>query len=251
MYAILALMCNWSISPWYLSIPLIPAHIMGGHCAVLLASVCYITDTTGEKDRTMLLAWLQAFSFGGVLLGIFAGPLIYKHYGYAIVFTTAAICCKLALIYTYFCVPETVKDASKVYQIDVPIFVTGFDNLFMCAFHEQESICGLFKFSVVKELFASSLVARDGFHRSIVWIAISVLTFGIMTLDGEFSIGFLFTRARLGWNVQQYSYLNGANVLIHIAGVLCGVSLFDRVLGNSYKRLICKFQNTLCITSIA
>lgn len=114
MYGILSLMCNWNISPWYLLIASIPPSLMGGFCAIMLATVCHVSDTTTEKDRTMLLAWLQATILGGVVIGTFTGPLIYKTWGFTTVFTTATICCIVALIYSYYCIPETVPNASKV-----------------------------------------------------------------------------------------------------------------------------------------
>lgn len=114
MYAAFSIICSWNMSPWYLLIPSLPAFLLGGTCAVMIGAVCHITDITTEKDRTMLLAWLQAAILVGYVLGIFAGPLIYEKCGYTTVFSTAAICCMVALLYTFFFVAETVQDTSKV-----------------------------------------------------------------------------------------------------------------------------------------
>ncbi|XP_046743013.1 proton-coupled folate transporter-like [Diprion similis] len=223
-YISLALMCNWNMNPWYFLIPSVPASALGGVSAVIIASMCHISDTSGEKDRTMLLAWLQASVFIGVLFGIFTGPLIYKMSGYTAVFSTAAICCTMALLYIYFLVEETVRDTSK------------------------ESIRGLFKISSVRELVASAFEKRDGFFRTVVWLAICILALSVMVVEGEVSIGFLFTRERLGWDVQRFSYFSGTGVLFSIPCMIFGVSLFSRVLGFS-DTLITGIALTSCLGS--
>ncbi|XP_046480458.1 probable peptidoglycan muropeptide transporter SLC46 isoform X2 [Neodiprion pinetum] len=205
-YISLTFMCNWNMNPWYFLIPSLPASALGGLSAVIIASMCHIADTSAEKDRTMLLAWLQASVYTGVLFGIFTGPLIFKTSGYTAVFSTAAICCMLALLYIYFFVQETVQDTSK------------------------ESIRGLFKISSVQELVSSAVEKRDGFFRPVVWLAICILALSVMVLEGEVSISFLFTRERLGWDVQRYSYFSGTAVLLSIPCMIVGVSLFSRIL---------------------
>ncbi|XP_012251995.1 proton-coupled folate transporter-like [Athalia rosae] len=207
MFVMLSFICNWNISPWYLLIPSIPGFGMGGFCTVILASICHISDTTVEKDRTMLLAQLQASLIFGLLLGVFIGPFIFKYCGYTTVFSTAAICSLLALLYTYFFIQETVKDASK------------------------ESMRGIFKISSVKGIFKSCLVKRAGCHRGVIWLAIFTLTVSVMVVEGHATIGFLFARERLAWNVQQYGYYGGVELLLSVIGVLSGVTLFSNVLG--------------------
>ncbi|XP_015512724.1 tetracycline resistance protein, class D-like isoform X1 [Neodiprion lecontei] len=199
----------WDTNPWYLVIPSVPAFSFGGVCAVMIAAMCHISDITAEKERTMLMTWLQASVFLGIILGRFITPWIFEHYGYTAVFGASAVCCILALTYTYFIVPETVRDASK------------------------ESIREVFRISSIRELLISSLQKRDGFHRSVVWFAIFALTLTGLVFQGEISIEFLFTRARLGWDVQHYSYYSGIGYMLSMPCMVIGVTLFSRVLGFS------------------
>ncbi|XP_046746426.1 uncharacterized protein LOC124411378 [Diprion similis] len=53
-----------------------------------------------------------------------------------------------------------------------------------------------------------------------------------MVTGGNTSIGFLFAKARLDWNVAQYSYVTGVGHLLNIIA-LCGASLFGTRLGTS------------------
>lgn len=59
----------------------------------------------------------------------------------------------------------------------------------------------------------------------------------MMVYQGDASIGFYFARERVGWDVEAYSYYSGASVLLGIAGVFCGVSLFSRILGMYYFKI--------------
>ncbi|XP_046746261.1 tetracycline resistance protein, class D-like [Diprion similis] len=204
-----ALISIWDMNPWYLVIPSVPAFSFGGVCAIMIAAMCHISDSTTEKERTMLMTWLQASVFLGIILGRFITPLIFNSYGYTAVFGTSAICCIVALIYTFFIVPETVRDASK------------------------ESIRGLFRISAIRELFITAFQRRDGFQRSVVWLSIFTLTLTGLIFQGETSIEFLFTRARLGWDVQHYSYVNGIGYMLSMPCMIIGIALFSRVLGFS------------------
>ncbi|XP_046615096.1 tetracycline resistance protein, class D-like isoform X1 [Neodiprion virginianus] len=209
MFGLLSLLCSWDVSPWYLIIPSIPGYILGGSGTVILAAMCYISDTTAEKDRTMLMAWLQASIFGGVVLGVFGGPIIFQNCGYTTVFSIGAMCCASALLIIYFTIPESAKDAT-----------------------EKSQMHGLFEIALLKKLATSIIVKRYGFHRPVVWLVMFIFTTCAMIIAAETSIGFLFVKARLGWDVAQYSYVNGVGLLLNITA-LFGVSLLGHSAGSA------------------
>ncbi|XP_046742668.1 tetracycline resistance protein, class D-like [Diprion similis] len=209
MFGLLSLICSWDISPWYLVIPSIPGYISGGSGTVILAAMCYVSDTTTQKDRTMLMAWLQGSIFGGVVLGVFGGPIILNNCGYTTVFSIGAMCCATAILLVYFTIPESVKGATKVSQKN-----------------------RLFEVALLKKLTTSITVKRYGFHRSVVWLVIFVFTTCAMIISAEMSIGFLFAKARLGWDVAQYSHFGGVGTLLNITA-LFGVPLLGAVPGIS------------------
>lgn len=93
----------------------------------------------------------------------------------------------------------------------------------------------MFDLSFAKELVSSIVVKREGFHRGVVILTMSIVTLYIMVLEGEISIGYLFTRERLAWDIQHFSWVISAGILINMAGVLVGVSLLSGVFGNLYN----------------
>lgn len=227
-YLTLSFLTDLNISPWYLLLASIPANIVGGISTAMLACICYVSDITAEKQRIVQLTLIEASLSGGELLGSFSGPSIYVHFGCTNVFRTATVCCTSAVAYIYFCIPESVENTSKVSLQSVVM------NLFILqtsiAVFSQKSIRGLFRMSLVKDLAISSSKKRDGFDRSVVWLGISTFTLNSIISGGHQTITFLFTRVRLGWDVQRYSYYIVTGIVLRITG-LCGVSFFGSVLG--------------------
>lgn len=89
----------------------------------------------------------------------------------------------------------------------------------------------LFDVSLVKDLINTCIKKRDGFDRCIVWCCITYLILYIITMDGDMSISYLFSNARFGWNVSQYSNYMGANVALGIIGTLIGVKIIGSLAG--------------------
>lgn len=98
-------MTIWDINPWFLLIAYIPYACCGGFCIILLGTVCYLSDISNEQERGWQLAWMEALISVGILIGILAGPIIFKIYGYTLVFVIATICCILAGLHICFLVP--------------------------------------------------------------------------------------------------------------------------------------------------
>lgn len=95
----------------------------------------------------------------------------------------------------------------------------------------QEAICKIFDFVLVKDLVSTCIKKRDGFNRLLVWSCIACLTLLLITLQGEFTIAYLFTSARLGWNVEEYSTYVGASVVVGIFGTILGIKLMRQCAG--------------------
>ncbi|XP_026829636.1 uncharacterized protein LOC105278156 isoform X2 [Ooceraea biroi] len=68
-YLLLCVMANWEIAAWYVLLAYIPTTLLGGIGVVMLASFCYITDITNENKRAWHLAWLDASTNAGLLIG--------------------------------------------------------------------------------------------------------------------------------------------------------------------------------------
>ncbi|XP_012270846.1 proton-coupled folate transporter-like [Orussus abietinus] len=213
MFIIFSFLCNWDIDPWFLLLAYVPPAFCGGFCALILATYCYISDITTDVDRAWQLAWLEASISIGLLLGIFLGPLVYDKFGYSVVFIVATACCITATLYVLFYVPEPVRNQSTA------------------------SWGSLFNISLVQEMVRSCIKRRNGFDRTIVWCCIIALALSILVLEGESTIGFLFARERLGWDIMQFSNYLGTNVIMGIFGTILGVKLLGDYVGVSNTAL--------------
>lgn len=198
---ILSVMSIYEISPWFLLAAYIPHACLGGFCIILLGTICYISDISDEQERGWQLAWMEALISVGILCGILTGPIIFRTYGYVAVFGSATVCCTLAALHIYFLVPET------MYNSDSITFGTMFD------------------IRLVKKLVNTCIQKRDGFNRYIVWCCISSIILMVIVLQGEMTIDFLFTSARLGWNVNEYSIYLATTIMLKILGLLFGVKV--------------------------
>lgn len=107
-------MANWEITAWYFLLAYIPTAFLGGIGILMLASFCYIIDITDDYERAWHLAWLDAMTSIGLLIGLFSGPVIFDAYGYTTVFGTATVLCAVAILYILIFVPETIHNDSSV-----------------------------------------------------------------------------------------------------------------------------------------
>lgn len=200
-YFLLSSMTIWDINPWFLLIAYIPYACCGGFCIILLGTVCYLSDISNEQERGWQLAWMEALISVGILIGILAGPIIFKIYGYTLVFVIATICCILAGLHICFLVPETSHITDSI------------------------TIKSLFNIHLVRKLISTCTKKRDGFNRYIVWCCIISIILIVIAMQGEMTIGFLFVSARFGWDINKYSIYLATNIILTILGITFGVKM--------------------------
>ena len=107
-------MSNFDVNPYWYLLPSISSAILGGFPPILMTFFCYIADVTDSKNRAWHLACVDTTMFTGMLAGIFAGPVLFKSYGYAVVFSLSGALHVFAVFYTFFFVKETVYTDNKV-----------------------------------------------------------------------------------------------------------------------------------------
>ncbi|XP_076278681.1 putative peptidoglycan muropeptide transporter SLC46 [Lasioglossum baleicum] len=202
-------MTIWDISPWFLLIAYIPYTCLGGFCIILLGTICYISDISNKKDRAWQLAWMETSIFIGLILGLLVGPIVFRAYGYTSVFWSATVCCIIAGLHICFLTPETISNSSS------------------------KNLSSLFDIDLVKELISTCTKKRDGFNRYIVWCCISVIILLVIVFNGEMTIGYLFTSARLGWDVDKYSDYVAIKLLLITFGIIFGVNVLTTYTGFS------------------
>ncbi|XP_031366296.1 uncharacterized protein LOC102679017 isoform X3 [Apis dorsata] len=194
-----------SIIPALLSLFLGPWSDIYGRKSIILSgyigTVCYLSDISNEQERGWQLAWMEALISIGILIGILAGPIIFKIYGYTLVFVIATICCILAGLHICFLVPETIHITDSI------------------------TIKSLFNIHLVRKLISTCTKKRDGFNRYIVWCCIISIILMVIAMQGEMTIGFLFVSARFGWDVNKYSIYLATNIILTILGITFGVKM--------------------------
>ncbi|KAF7987500.1 hypothetical protein HCN44_003262 [Aphidius gifuensis] len=210
MYVLMTILSKWDVDPWIFLIAFIPSSLLGGVCVLMLATFCYLTDITNNDTRAWRLAWFEACLSIGLVVGIFIGPMIFKIYGYTKLFIVSSTCSGCSLLFIIFFVPETV-----------------FIN------RENQKWGSVFDFKLVKELIETSTKEKVGLNRKSLWGCIITLALLIVILNGDISVGYLFTSARLGWNTIEYSRFKGLSIAISIIGTIIGVRLFGRTFGFS------------------
>ncbi|KOC63079.1 Proton-coupled folate transporter [Habropoda laboriosa] len=195
-YLIVSFISIFDISPWFLLIAYIPYACLGGFCIILLGTICYITDISDEQERGWQLAYMQVLISVGILTGILAGPVIFQAYGYTIVFAITTVCCILASLHIYFLVPDTTYNTDSM------------------------TLKNLFNVHLVKKLISTCTKKRDGFDRNIVWCCITSIILMATVLEGNITVEFLFTTARLGWDVTTFSIYVATNIILSILGII-------------------------------
>ncbi|KAG5896424.1 hypothetical protein JTB14_022503 [Gonioctena quinquepunctata] len=109
-----------STSPWYFLIASIPQMFTGGIPTHMMVCLTYISDVTTEKTRGIRMAFLEASVIIGLFLGNMASSYLLHATNYESVFMVAALCNAASLIYTIFCIPESVENIATEEKIRAP-----------------------------------------------------------------------------------------------------------------------------------
>ncbi|VEN33708.1 unnamed protein product [Callosobruchus maculatus] len=96
--------------PWYLALCSLPETVTGSFPTFFTMVLSYISDTSTEENRAMRMVVFEAIVTVGSLLGSMGGPYIFYMTSYQAIFGIAAICHFIALLYTWFLVPESVTN---------------------------------------------------------------------------------------------------------------------------------------------
>ncbi|XP_008554902.2 tetracycline resistance protein, class D [Microplitis demolitor] len=204
-YTILSILSTFDTNPWMTLIAFLPSALLGNSC--LLATICYISDTTVPEKRSWRLACLQTSLRVGLLIGTFIGPLIFQELGYTFLFIIAASLSLLSLLYVLFMVPESIQN------------------------EPTEKWGNPFDFSLVKQLITTCTKKRDSLNRELLWSSLLVLSLIRIIVDGTLDINYLFAHAKLGWNIVQYSMFNSFSMVTLIIGTFCGIKVMTDYIG--------------------
>lgn len=229
----MSILSYMNMSPYWFLLPSVPAALMGGYPVVLLTFFCYITDVTNEENRMWNLACLEISYIFGLLFGQLSGPVIFKKYGYSIVYLTSSGITMFMIFYTIVSVKETITNENGV-STALKLFFC-YQNVFKNNIILQRNWKRIFDVSLLKELFRVVTKKRDGFDRLLVCCGILAMAMCVVVYQGNSSIAFLFTSSRLGWNISDFSYCSATLTLISIFGMNFLIKIVGSIL-SKYKK---------------
>ncbi|XP_008554900.2 proton-coupled folate transporter-like [Microplitis demolitor] len=228
-YIILCTLSSFDANPWLYLLPYVPTALLGS--GLLLATNCYVSDTTHPEKRAWRLACLQTCVHVGLVIGTLIGPFIYKQLGYTYLFIIAAFSSLSSLLYVVFVVPESVKNESN------------------------KKWGNPFDLSLVKQLVLTCTKKRDGLNRGMLWSCLLVLSLSKILTNGHTNIIYLFVNAKLGWDVVRYSMFHSFSMVITIIGTFGGVKVMKHYIGFLDISIILVgslsgFLSTMCLSFV-
>ncbi|XP_057320087.1 proton-coupled folate transporter-like isoform X2 [Microplitis mediator] len=226
-FIILCILSSFDTNPWLYLLAYVPTALLGS--VLLLATTCYVSDTTHPEKRAWHLACIQACVQGGQLIGTFTGAFIFKQIGYTYLFTIAALISISSVVYVVFVVPESIKNNSN------------------------EKWGNPFNLSSVKQLVLTCTTKRDGLNRGLLWSCLIILSLFRIFNNGNTNVIYLFVKAHLGWDIVQYSMFNSLSIVIAIIGTFGGVKVMKHYIGLTDVNMIILgslsgFSAAMCIS---
>ncbi|XP_034934615.1 proton-coupled folate transporter-like [Chelonus insularis] len=208
-YFMVSILNLWDVNPWLFLLTTIPSSLCGGGAGVMLASFCFISDIISSDKRTWHLACLEGAITSGLVIGTFIGPLIFKQFGYLILYAISFIIACIAFLYVTFYVPETIQNETN------------------------EKWGNPFDLKLVKELFVTTTKKRPGLNRWVLWSCISILAIFVIIADGNAQINYLFANIRLGWDSVKFSTYHSISIFLSVVGMFLILKLMKNYLGFS------------------
>uniref|UniRef100_A0A7G3B2D9 Putative transporter add1 major facilitator superfamily protein n=1 Tax=Lutzomyia longipalpis TaxID=7200 RepID=A0A7G3B2D9_LUTLO len=201
----------FTITPWLYILAYVPVMFSGGTCALITGTFCYITDITTEKNRAIRMGIAEGVLFAGLFLGSISSSYVLQLTNVSTVFTISGLFCILGILYIWLCLPET---------IDYEDFVGS-------KFRE------LFRFDHVCDMFKTSFMPRPDNRRVIIWLAIAGLVVSIAMMEGNMSVFFLFTRAKFGWTIREYTIYESVSIVVQMVGGIVTLCILKKIFGIS------------------
>ncbi|XP_044580337.1 proton-coupled folate transporter-like [Cotesia glomerata] len=206
-YIIMFILTYFDANPWLILLSYLPTALLGS--GLLLATTCYVSDTTEPDKRPWRLACLQTCVHVGLIIGTFSGAFIFQRLGYMYLFVIAASLSLFSLLYVFFIVPESIKKKPDK-KWGNPL------NL-----------------SFVKQLIFSCTKQRDGLNRGLLWNCLLIVSLYRIVTNGHTNVIYLFVNAKLGWNIVDYSMFNSLSMVISIVGTFSSLKLMKDYMGFS------------------
>lgn len=198
------------ISPWIYVLPHFPAVLTGGYGTLLLLSLCYVTDTSDDFNRSTRLTIIEIIMFGGFISGKLISSFMIDRTGASVIFHIASLSAIIATIFIIFFLYESndkVEDTSGLSQL-------------------RELISP----KPIVEMIKTCFKQRENNDRKVLWCAMFVVVCSVCTYHGSFSVFYLFLREKFRWTLKDASLFQTFTSVLTTAGCIIGITIFKRIL---------------------
>ncbi|XP_069691101.1 probable peptidoglycan muropeptide transporter SLC46 isoform X1 [Periplaneta americana] len=197
------------LGPDYFLLSSLPVALSGGLVTIISGSLCYITDTTTEKRRSLRMGIFEAALLSGFVVGTYTcAPLFLAagQYGYVTVFACSATFALLGFLYGVY-IPESVNVIQKGNSV--------------------AGLCTLFDSEFIVRMVSTCCKRREQYGRAILFLIIITTATCIITMEGESNISFLYTREKFEWNLSKYTRYSSISMVTVVLGGLVGMYIFS------------------------
>ena len=199
------------------------SEVTGGQVVFFLATKCYISDITGQQERTTRFAIVDAFYSVSWLMGLPIGTRIKKKFGYVALFSTTLGLTVATFLYTLVFLQDSVHRLSEERKKEREDKKTR--EAVLC---EQGVVAKVFQLTLSS--FRTMLKKRPDNTRT--WVIMFVLIFTLPTMisSGYNVIGFLFYRLQYKISTDTYADLISAYFITNIFSQLVVVPFLSKTL---------------------
>ena len=182
-YLVISFFPNASI--YWLLLPSLPISISGGWYTINLICCALVSDNSSNKTRSSRISILQFAQALGICSGYLVGDLVFKDYGYRMVFAISIAVHVFAILYSWIRFPWDFRKMPN----------------------ENGNILSPVKHSMT--------TLRDSKHRGKIALLCLAMVVCQFTKRADSSVAYLYTRHQFGWGTGDYS-------IYVIVVVLCG-----------------------------
>ncbi|CAH1100565.1 unnamed protein product [Psylliodes chrysocephalus] len=218
-----ALICIRNLSPWAFLIATIPSMLTGSLPTYLTVTLAYLNDISTPETRGIRMAVFEAVMVTGMFFGTLSSSYLLYATSYETCFFFATGLIGLSLLYTIFCIPESLPLKKRQEQNGRNI----------------QSICQCRNFT---DNFKAVFKTRDGYERAVILTIITILTMTNFISNGEKTVKFPFLKEKLSWSLSQYNIFSSISMVIGMGSTVAGVYFL-------YKMLKIK-GSTLCLLGL-
>ncbi|XP_059607645.1 probable peptidoglycan muropeptide transporter SLC46 [Phlebotomus argentipes] len=217
------------LNPWLYILAYAPVMFSGGTCALITGVFCNLTDVTTEKNRAIRMGVMEGVLYAGLFVGSISSSYILQWTSAATVFAVSALSCLLGLLHIRLCVAETV----------------------FCPDFQGSKFRELFRFDHVRDMLVTSFKPRPDNRRAIIWLAIFGLVLSLAIMEGTATVFFLFTRAKFGWTIRDYTIYESVSIVVQLVGALCAIALLKKIFRMSDAMIAAVAFASDCLQNLA